>query len=273
MRRGALYAPLLISGAAFLKAPTHGIVRQLAITGRASKNVALKKGKADAFKAKLYSRLGIKILMAAKNKGSDPSKNLDLARALREAATHKLPKENVERALKKAADKATQDYSRGIYEVRSSGCNILVWTLTDNANRAVKHIKEKVGKAEKAKFVTDGSVLFRFVSRGVLRQVEDKVIEGDTIIEHALLAAIDVDVVDDPMDGRRQMLITSPENLQSLQEVLAEAGLQYDGELDMAAEEKISLVDAEREKVLELISSLEDLDDVDTVFSDLDYAE
>lgn len=112
--------------------------RAMAITGRASKNVANKKNRNDALKAKLYTRLGVKILMAARNgSGPDPTKNLELHRILKEAASVKLPKENIERALKKASEKNTDDFSRGLYEILGhGGAAILVQSLTDNPNRS-----------------------------------------------------------------------------------------------------------------------------------------
>ena len=245
----------------------------MAITGRASKNVALKKGKADALKSKLFARLGIKILMAARSKGTDPSKNLDLARALREAASHKLPKENIERAIKKASDKATGDYTRGVYEIRVAGAGILVTTLTDSPNRAVKAIKERAGKAEGgAKFLADGSVAFSFENKGVLRLSEGEGgedLDQDRVIEAAFAADIDdVDFAPDD-DGHGTLVLTSPEDLFKLQEALSRVGLLLTGELEMVAAEKVELGEAEREQVLGLIESLEDLDDVDKVFTNL----
>ena len=81
--------------------------RTFAVVGRKSKNVAAKKNKQDAVRTKLFTRLGVKILLAAKRGGTDPTSNIDLARALKEANSASLPKENIERALKKATDAAT----------------------------------------------------------------------------------------------------------------------------------------------------------------------
>ena len=78
--------------------------RQFAVVGRKSKNVAAKKNKHDALRTKLFQRLGVKILMSAKKGGADPDKNIELARALKEAYSVSLPKDNIERALKKATE-------------------------------------------------------------------------------------------------------------------------------------------------------------------------
>ena len=81
--------------------------RAFAVVGRKSKNVAAKKNKQDALRTKLFTRLGVKILLAAKRGGTDPTSNIDLSRALKEANSASLPKENIDRALKKATDAAT----------------------------------------------------------------------------------------------------------------------------------------------------------------------
>ena len=81
--------------------------RAFAVVGRKSKNVANKKNKLDDLRTKLFTRLGVRILLAAKRGGIDPSSNIDLARALKEANSVSLPKENIDRALKKATDSAS----------------------------------------------------------------------------------------------------------------------------------------------------------------------
>ena len=81
--------------------------RAFAVVGRKSKNVAAKKNKQDDLRTKLFTRLGVKILLAAKRGGTDATSNIDLARALKEANSASLPKENIDRALKKATDAAT----------------------------------------------------------------------------------------------------------------------------------------------------------------------
>lgn len=138
------------------------IIRNMAITGRHSKNVAAKKNKLDAMKNKLFTRLGVKILLAAKAGGTDPNVNNELARALKEAQSIKLPKENIDRALKKATDTSADQYESGVYEVFGhGGVGVIVCTLTDNTNRVNKEIKSIARKAE-VKIASGGSVLYQF---------------------------------------------------------------------------------------------------------------
>jgi transcriptional/translational regulatory protein YebC/TACO1 len=113
--------------------------------------------------------LGVKILMAAKKGGVEPDKNIELARALKEAYSVSLPKENIERALKKATEVTSdEEYRPGDYEVFGvGGVGIIVRTLTDNTNRAVGQIKAAARKHE-VKMASAGSVLFLFDLKGII---------------------------------------------------------------------------------------------------------
>ena len=146
------------------------IFRGLAVVGRKSKNVANKKNKLDAQRTKLFTRLGVKLLLAARRGGVDPSKNVDLARSLKEAQSINLPKENIERALRKATETGTgDDYKPGDYEVFGyGGVGLVVRTLTDNTNRAVAEIKA-VARKQEVKMASSGSVLFNFSLKGIIK--------------------------------------------------------------------------------------------------------
>jgi transcriptional/translational regulatory protein YebC/TACO1 len=187
------YQPLRISTIPSVMKMNHHelmIKRNLAVTGRHSKNVAAKKNKLDAAKNKLYTRLGVKILMAAKAGGADTSKNIELARVLREAHSIKLPKENIDRALKKATETSNADYEAGAYEVYGhGGVGIVVSTLTDNSNRANMQIKSTARKAE-VKIASGGSVLFQFDHKAIFIP-QTSSYDKDLIIEKAIESDMD----------------------------------------------------------------------------------
>lgn len=123
-------------------------------------------------------------IQAAKAGGIDPSKNTDLARALKEAAAVKLPKDNIDRALKKASDTSSESYSSGIYEVFGfGGVGFVVTSLTDNPNRAVKEIKALARKVD-AKIASGGSVLFKFEQKAVF--LPEKDFDQDAVVDQAL---------------------------------------------------------------------------------------
>ena len=242
--------------------------RGMAITGRASKNVAAKKNKQDAAKSKLYTRLGVRILMAAKNGlGTDPGSNPELSKALKEAAAAKLPKENIERSLKKATEKSAEAYASGIYEVLGyGGSAIIVQTLTDNPNRAVKVIKSLCSKAD-VKFTTGGSVLFSFALKGVIRPTAS--FSQDKVLELAIDNNVnDVDFAPGPDDGNEiEIIVTEQESLSPLSDALAAAGIESTAELEYVPTSLVEgLTEEDLERNEKLLADLEGLDDVDKVF-------
>jgi len=160
-----LTRPSCVVGCLSTTAPARG----LAVVGRKSKNVAKKKNKLDAERTKRFTRIGVKLLLAARKGGTDPEKNVELARALQEAQSIRLPKENIERALRKATEAGSaDDYKPNDYEVFGfGGVGLVVRTLTDNTNRAVSEIKATARKQE-VKMASSGSVLFNFALKGVV---------------------------------------------------------------------------------------------------------
>lgn len=260
------------------------------MTGRKSKNVAAKKNKLDAMKTKVYNRLAIKILMAAKAGGNNPVTNDQLARVLREAHSFKLPKDNIERALKKADDKNSNDtFSSGEYEVFGlGGAHLVVTTLSDNANRAVKTIKSVVGKTEGAKMASPGSILFQFAKKGAI-QIEGPYCKDD-VIEAAIEAEVDdVDfaaagqVLGCDGDGGSEeetdsataekalpdVIITEPHLLSKLQDALSALPDAINGTTSivyMPADYVQAASEEEYELNMQLVDSLTSLSDVDAVF-------
>lgn len=254
-----------------------GAVRGFAITGRASKNVANKKNKQDAAKSKLFTRLGVRILMAARAGGPDATKNAELARALKEAVQVKLPKDNVERALKKAGEKDTSDFSKGLYEIQGhGGAALVVQTLTNNPTRAVKEIKEQARRSVGAKFTTGGSVLFNFAQRAVLRAAAPY--SEEAVVEAAIEAEVDdVDFGEDPAAAAADadaplppIIVTEPEALSRLQEALGKAGIATRGDLEYLPTGLVELSEEDADKNDRLIDALEALDDVDHVFHNME---
>ena len=256
--------------------------RGLAITGRASKNVAKRKNKLDSLKSKLNSRLTIKIIMAARNgNGQDAAHNLDLARALKEAHAHKLPKENIERALKKSKEKSAEDFKENVYEILGAGsAGIVVQTLSDNSNRAVKLVKEKAGKHD-CKFTSGGSVLFGFDSKGVLRVMDPY--DEDAVIEAALEGEVDdVDFAEagagkgssgeeDGESSQPPLILTSPEGMTRLQDALSKAGIATHAEIEYVPRDRVAVSEEDWLRNSELIEALEGLDDVDSVYHNMTY--
>jgi YebC/PmpR family DNA-binding regulatory protein len=250
-----LTRPSCVVGCLSTTAPARG----LAVVGRKSKNVAKKKNKLDAERTKRFTRIGVKLLLAARKGGTDPEKNVELARALQEAQSIRLPKENIERALRKATEAGSaDDYKPNDYEVFGfGGVGLVVRTLTDNTNRAVSEIKATARKQE-VKMASSGSVLFNFALKGVVNLSlsgaagpNSALVVGrcneERMLEIALDAGVDdVDILppaahDTNTDDKGSnglpglpMVVTSPEALGPFQDALMRA-LAADPDPSLAA--------------------------------------
>lgn len=244
---------------------TADILYRTAVTGRASKKVASKKNSLDDQKAKLFARIGTKIMVAAK-KNPDPSKNVDLARALKEAVAVKLPKDNIERALKKASAADTADFVTTTYDLFGfGGCGIVVRSLTDNSNRAVKMIKAAANKAD-VKF-GNGSVLHLFELKGILKPLSQS-FDDEKIMEVALEGGIDE--LDFQSQADVPFIVTAPSSLNHLQDLLSSAGIETSSEFWYIAADKIAMKDSDRLANEKLIQTLEEIEDVDAVFHNME---
>ncbi|KAJ9511741.1 hypothetical protein QJQ45_022606 [Haematococcus lacustris] len=159
--------------------------------GRRSDKIALRKGKSDAKKAKIYGRVGKKIVSVVKAGGADPSVNIKLADLLRVAKDLGVPREILDRNISRASDKNQADFQEVLYEAYGpGGTGFLVACLTDNVNRSASEVKNALTKGG-AKVAEPGSVQFNFTRSGMVL-VEDTA--EDAVFEAAMEAGAD-DVV------------------------------------------------------------------------------
>lgn len=147
--------------------------------GRRSAKIAVRKGKADAQKAKLYGKLGKMIAQAVRSGGTDPIANARLREVLAQAKLANLPNDIIERNIKKATDKNSADYSEIFYEAYGpGGTGFIIEALTDNVNRTASDVRIAVTKSG-GKMADVGSVLFNFQRTGLImvdaEEGEDKV--------------------------------------------------------------------------------------------------
>ncbi|KAH7283838.1 hypothetical protein KP509_34G026200 [Ceratopteris richardii] len=246
--------------------------------GRRSSKIAMRKGAQDAKKAKLYGRIGKEIVSAVRKGGSpNPVANSALAALLQYAKDYDIPKEIIERNIKKASEKGQQDYEPVIYEAYGfGGVGIIIEVLTDNSNRAAANVRDVVKKSG-CKMADPGSVLFNFRKAGVISIKSEKV-DGDSLLVAAMDAGAE-DVVEpahdedeDPIDAPEKYykVITPLEQYASVCKRLQEAGMPVD--LDCSGLEYIPNASYEPDdeamdlnKVL--MEKLLELDDVDAVYS------
>ena len=229
-------------------------------------NIQHRKKAQDAKRGKLFTRLIREITVAAKG-GSDLSANPSLRTAVDKAKAQSVPKDAIERAVKRGAGELEgSDYEEIRYEgYGPAGVALIVDCLTDNRNRTVAEVRHAFSKSG-GNLGQDGSVAFMFSSLGVLTYPPGS--DEDAIMEAALEAGAE-DVVTEE-DGLIEVL-TAPGDYLKVKEAMIEAGHEpVDSELTMRAANNVELGVEDSEKVQRLIDTLEELDDVQEVYHNAD---
>ena len=225
-----------------------------------------KKGLLDAARGKVFQKLAKEIMVAAKAGSPDPSQNAALRLAVDKAKAQNMPKDNIQKAIEKAtggADGANYESIR--YEgYGHGGVAFMVDCLTDNRNRTASQVRSAFTKAG-GNLGTDGSVSYMFKRKGLI--VLENVYEEDKFLEEVLnLPVLDVLYEDDII------IYTKPEDFITVKEKLEKIG--YDkfitSEVTFIPDNYIKLNDEEEEQVLSLIETLEDIDDVQNVYHNLE---
>ena len=236
-----------------------------------SANIAVRKGKQDAARAKLFSKLARYIMIAAKNGGGDPDTNLRLRYAIDKARAVSMPKDNIERAVKKGSGELEGvTYEEITYEgYGPGGVAILIETLTDNRNRTNGEIRLIVEKGG-GNMGTPGSVGYLFERKGLFLLDAKKYPDEDAVMAVALDAGAD----DFQRDGDVYEITSDPAAFTAVKDGLAKGGLET-LEADVKNLAK-TLVDVDVEtgkKVLRLIDALENHDDVQNVYTNASLTE
>lgn len=245
--------------------------------GRRSSKIATRKGAQDAKKAKLYGKIGKEIVSAVKKGGSpSPVANPALAALLQFAKDFDIPKEIIERNIKKASEKGQQDYVEITYEAYGfGGVGIVVEVLTDNLNRAAANVRDVVKKSG-CKMADPGSVLFNFRRAGAVHVRADKV-DGDALLSAAMDAGAE-DVLEPTYDEDEDVkdnsekyfkVITPVDQYASISKQLQAAAFPVDVEcsgLELIPTTPFEPDDEAVELNKALMEKLLELDDVDAVY-------
>jgi YebC/PmpR family DNA-binding regulatory protein len=228
------------------------------------------KGAADAKRGQLFTKFIKEISIAAKMGGGDPQSNPRLRTAILKARGANMPKDNIERAIKKG----TGELGGEVYEELSyegygpGGVAILVEVLTDNKNRSAANIRTIFAKTG-GNLGTTGSVSYMFNRKGVI-DYDSEVVSEDEIMEFALEAGAD-DIINE--DGIISVY-TAPENFETVLESLQEKNFEsVSAEISMVPDTYTALDTETTRKVLKLIERLEEDDDVQNVYSNIDIPE
>lgn len=230
------------------------------------KNIMYRKGAQDAKRSKMFSKLSKEVTVAAKMGGGDVDGNPRLRLAVQNARGQSMPKDNIERAIKKAEMGDADSYEELRYEgYGPGGVAVIVECLTDNKNRSASSVRSTFSKNGGALGET-GSVGFMFDRVGEITYTVDAG-DADTIMDAAIEAGAD-DVESDE-DGHT--ITCSFENLGDVSKALAETLGEAEGVKPIWKPQNLTPVDADRAGTLmKLISTLEDDDDVQNVYANFE---
>jgi YebC/PmpR family DNA-binding regulatory protein len=233
------------------------------------KNIMHRKGKQDAVRSKLFSKLGREITVAAKMGMPDPNMNPRLRAAILAAREENMPKDNIERAIKKATGGDAENYDEVRYEgYAPGGVAVIIEALTDNRNRTAGEVRSYFTKAGGALAET-GAVAFMFDHVGVIEYAK-AIGSEDAVMEAAIEAGAD----DVSLQGELYEIITTLEGLRDVQKALeARFGEAKKAALSWRPQNTINVDDEAGEKILRLIGALEDNDDVQNVYANFEISD
>ncbi len=230
-----------------------------------------KKGAADAKRGQIFTRIMREITVAAKTGGGDPEGNPRLRTAVAAAKAQNMPKDNIERAIKKGTGELEGvTYEEITYEgYGPGGVAFLIECLTDNKNRAaseVRHILTKRGGS----LAKAGAVSYLFEAKGIIT-FDKQAVDEDALMEAALEAGAD-DVID---EGDTWEVHCAPSDFNTVNEALIAAGLTpLEAEITKQASTNVEITDkADAAKVLALMEALDEADDVQNVYANFDIDE
>ena len=226
-----------------------------------------KKGIADAKRGQAFTKLIKEITVCAKMGGPDPESNARLRTAILKARAENMPKDNIERAIKKGSGElgASTFYELTYEGYAPGGVAIIVDTLTDNKNRTASDVRSTLTKLGGSLGAT-GCVSYMFQTKGIITYSTEKYSE-DQIFEVALEnGAEDVSTTDDVIE-----VTTTPADFASVLEAMQAAGFEQESaDIQKIADQTVTLDNEKANKVLRIVERLEELDDVQQVSTNLE---
>ena len=235
------------------------------------KTIKHQKGVADARRGQAFTRLAREIAIAAREGGGNPDTNFKLRLAMDKARAQSMPKENVERAIKRGTgeDKEGATFETMMYEAYGPhGSGILIQVVTDNRNRSVADLRRVMTRSN-GTMAEAGSVSWQFTRKAYIA-IPAEGNDPDKIFE----LAVDTGA-DDVVPGDEVIEVYAPaENFHAVVQALDKAGVKIDeSDLRMEPNQKLELDRDASVQVMKLVEALEELDDVQAVYSNLDYSD
>ena len=233
-------------------------------------NIRFRKGAQDAKRGKLFTKLIREITVAARAGGGDPDANPRLRQAMEKARANSMPKDNIERAVKRGTGELEgASYEEIRYEgYGPGGVAVMVDTMTDNRNRTVAEVRHAFSKFG-GNLGADGSVGYLFNQVGLVSFPAGT--DEDQVMEVAIEAGAEDVLVDE--EGAMEVL-TDPQDFDSVRDAIKAAGLEPEqADITMRASTTTVLAEKEAGSMVKLLEMLEELDDVQQVYSNADISE
>ena len=234
-------------------------------------NIKHKKGKADALRGKITTKISREITIAVRMGGSGPTGNMKLKLALSKAKANNIPKDNIQRAIQKGAGALEgQSFEEITYEgYGPAGVAMMVSCLTDNRNRTaadVRHVFSKYG----GNLGATGCVGYMFQQKGVFAVSKETGVEEDDL----MMVALEAGAEDIKNEEEGFEIVTTPDTFDDVEKALADAGIEVEmAEITMIPDTMAELSAEDAERVQKMLDVLEDLDDVQDVYHNADLPE
>ena len=234
-------------------------------------NIKHKKGKADALRGKITTKISREITIAVRMGGADPTGNMKLKLALSKAKANNIPKDNIQRAIQKGAGALEgQSFEEITYEgYGPAGVAMMVSCLTDNRNRTaadVRHVFSKYG----GNLGATGCVGYMFQQKGVFAVSKETGVEEDDL----MMIALEAGAEDIKNEEEGFAIVTTPDTFDDVEKALADAGIEVEmAEITMIPDTMAELSAEDAERVQKMLDVLEDLDDVQDVYHNADLPE
>ena len=228
-------------------------------------NIAAKKGKADAARGKIFTKLGRELLIAVKQGGPDPAGNSKLKDVIAKCKANNMPNDTINNAIKKASGAGSSaNYEEIVYEGYGvNGVAVIVNASTDNKNRTaadVRHIFDKFG----GNLGTSGCVSYMFEKKGIIVIEKEECSLGE---DDLMMLAIEAGAEDFSSEEEVYQITTAPTDFTKVTEELEKGGLKFlEAGVQMIPSTYVNLDEKGSERMQKLIDGLEDLDDVLEVF-------
>lgn len=233
-------------------------------------NIQAKKGKADAKRGKIFTKIGKELALAIKNGGANPDTNAKLRDVIAKAKAANMPNDNINRAIKKAeGDMTSVNYEAITYEgYGPSGVAVIVETLTDNKNRSAGNVRSAFTKGG-GNMGNSGCVSFMFQEKGeIVIEKEDK--DEDEM----MMMALDAGAEDFAVEDEVFVVTTTPEDFGTVREALEEQGVEFlEAGVKMIPDTYTSINEEDAKKFQKMLDLLDEDDDVTEVYHNAEFPE